>query len=306
MPRSGRPWSSAKAAEPVIAAWLAHLADDPALPGIVAVAVGARGRPVRSGARRHPGSCAVRCGRFQSPPPRAPCAARRPSSYIERALGRESSRRCGALRGAWPSRARCCSLPRPNKRPLRRAIEDSSALEASGWKGRPVPPRPVMTNPLLHHAGHWRTGGRRQGLDQPSPGRRSRHRSTITLRSGGSAWFWKIAYDEQFARYSPGVMLTVAVTEELADDATIARTDSCATADHPMIDHIWRERLTLCDRLVAVRPEAPFAYARRAEALRRTAVSAARRPPVVCQTDRSAGLVFRVVDWHLPRSGILG
>ncbi|HTP93398.1 MAG TPA: GNAT family N-acetyltransferase, partial [Xanthobacteraceae bacterium] len=96
--------------------------------------------------------------------------------------------------------------------------------------------------------------------------------AAITLRSVDTAWFWKIAYDEAFARYSPGVMLTVALTEELAEDPTLARADSCATADHPMIDHIWREQLALCDRLIALRPTAPFMLARRAESLRRAAV----------------------------------
>ena len=62
-----------------------------------------------------------------------------------------------------------------------------------------------------------------------------------------------------FARFSPGVVLIFAVTEELVADATIVRANSCATADHPMIDRIWRERLALCDLLIAVRPHAPFA-----------------------------------------------
>ena len=29
--------------------------------------------------------------------------------------------------------------------------------------------------------------------------------AAIILRSGRFAWFWKIAYDERFARFSPGV-----------------------------------------------------------------------------------------------------
>ena len=62
------------------------------------------------------------------------------------------------------------------------------------------------------------------------------------------AWCWKIAYDEGFARFSPGVQLLLDVTQTLLDDSAIARADSCATADHPMIDHVWRERLALADR----------------------------------------------------------
>ena len=98
----------------------------------------------------------------------------------------------------------------------------------------------------------------------------------IVLRSGRGAWFWKIAYDESFARFSPGVMLTVALTNALLEDAAIERADSCATENHPMIDRLWRERLALCDRLVALRPQAPFGAVRRLEALRAAAIAAAK------------------------------
>jgi hypothetical protein len=74
----------------------------------------------------------------------------------------------------------------------------------------------------------------------------------IVLRSGSTAWFWKIAYDEDAARASPGVQLAVDLTQAALDDPTLQRVDSCATADHPMIDHIWRERLALADHLVVV------------------------------------------------------
>jgi CelD/BcsL family acetyltransferase involved in cellulose biosynthesis len=101
--------------------------------------------------------------------------------------------------------------------------------------------------------------------------------AAVTLRSGASAWTWKIAYDEAFARSSPGVQLMIELTEALLADASIAAVDSCATADHPMIDHLWRERLALADHLIAVRP-APFAFplACRLEALRRTAIGTAK------------------------------
>ena len=100
--------------------------------------------------------------------------------------------------------------------------------------------------------------------------------ATITLRSADQAWYWKTAYNENYARFAPGMFLTAALTEELADDASIARTDSCAAPDNTMLDHIWRERLALCDRLIAVRPNARFARARRLETLRGAAIAAAK------------------------------
>lgn len=78
----------------------------------------------------------------------------------------------------------------------------------------------------------------------------------LALTSGDTAWFWKIAYDETFSRASPGVQLALDLTRALAADPAIRRVDSCATPDHPMIDHIWRERLAMADYLVTVVPEA--------------------------------------------------
>jgi len=156
-------------------------------------------------------------------------------------------------------------------------VEDFFALEARGWKGRAgsaavrrAEIRQFFKRALVRLAGEGKVTISRFYFDgRPIA-------VTITLRSGDTAWFWKIAYDESFARYSPGVILTTAVTEELADDATIRRTDSCATANHPMINHIWRERLTLADLMIAVRPEEPFAAARRLESLRWAAINVAR------------------------------
>ena len=60
------------------------------------------------------------------------------------------------------------------------------------------------------------------------------------ITSPGSYSF-KTCYDEDYARFSPGVLLQL---ENLAllDRGDIAWCDSCATADHPMIDRIWRDR----------------------------------------------------------------
>ncbi|WEK47695.1 MAG: GNAT family N-acetyltransferase [Candidatus Andeanibacterium colombiense] len=56
-----------------------------------------------------------------------------------------------------------------------------------------------------------------------------------------AAFSFKTAFDERYARFSPGVLLQ---RENLAllDRAGFDYCDSCASADHPMIDHVWRER----------------------------------------------------------------
>jgi CelD/BcsL family acetyltransferase involved in cellulose biosynthesis len=100
----------------------------------------------------------------------------------------------------------------------------------------------------------------------------------IVLRSGDTGWFWKTAYDETVARASPGVHLSVELTQSLLADASLAQVDSCATPDHTMIDHIWRERLTIADCLIAPGPDAvrSLPWACRLEHARRAAIVAAK------------------------------
>ena len=70
------------------------------------------------------------------------------------------------------------------------------------------------------------------------------------LVSGSQGWLGKIAYDEAFAKYSPGVQLILDATETLIDRDRLALVDSCAIPDHPMINNIWRDRIALCDVLI--------------------------------------------------------
>jgi hypothetical protein len=99
----------------------------------------------------------------------------------------------------------------------------------------------------------------------------------ITLSSGDTTWCWKTAYDEGFARFSPGVQVLCKLTESLLATPTPLRVDSCATPNHPMIDHVWRERLALSDRMIELK-RAPmrFALVCGFEGLRRTAIGSAR------------------------------
>src|SRR3546814_8507593 len=55
---------------------------------------------------------------------------------------------------------------------------------------------------------------------------------------------FKTAFDEEYARFSPGVLLQQANLDLLGDDR-IDWVDRCAAPGHPMIDSIWRERRRL-------------------------------------------------------------
>jgi len=273
----GTPLIERDAAEPVIAAWLAHLADDPELPGLVLLPFlpvdGPFATALDAIVRR--AQMPVADFNLHQRAQLVPDGDR--LFYVERTVGqhkhkelRRYVRRLGDIGALLFTTA-------TEPETVAGAIADFFKLETRGWKGKAGTAaslhddiRNFITAAVNGLAAEGKIAINRIFIDG------SAIAVTIMLRSADTAWFWKIVYDEKFAHYSPGVVLTFAVTEDLVEDTTLVRTDSCAVADHPMIDHIWRERLTLCDRLIAVRPLASFSTIRRLEMLRNAAFAAAK------------------------------
>jgi CelD/BcsL family acetyltransferase involved in cellulose biosynthesis len=125
---------------------------------------------------------------------------------------------------------------------LLRWCEDFLALEQSGWKG-------TAGSALASHQATARL------FKEALSGAASRGRlERLTLNLDGEpiamlinfltppgAYSFKTAFDERYARFSPGVLIQC---ENLAllGHAEVRWCDSCAAADHPMIDRIWREK----------------------------------------------------------------
>ena len=64
-----------------------------------------------------------------------------------------------------------------------------------------------------------------------------------TFRSGAHGFAFKIAFDEEFSRYSPGMHLELnKIAHALDGGAGFALYDSCAVPDHFMINRLWTER----------------------------------------------------------------
>jgi CelD/BcsL family acetyltransferase involved in cellulose biosynthesis len=274
----GLPLVEREAAEPVIAAWLAHLAADARYPGLLLMPFlpeeGAFAASLRAVLRRGQ----MHTAEF-NPHKRALLAAdgNRPA-YVERALGprkyRELRRTVRRLCEAGAILYTTATDPAD----IALAIDDFLELEASGWKGEAGTAascddevRNFVKTAVAALGAEHKAAIDRILLDgRPIA-------ASITLRSGDGAWFWKIAYDEGQARFAPGVMLTALATEQLAADTAIAQTDSCAVADHAVMNRTWSERLPLHDILIAVRPQAPFMRAQRLETLRRAMIDLARK-----------------------------
>lgn len=72
-----------------------------------------------------------------------------------------------------------------------------------------------------------------------------------TLLDGVAAFSFKTAYDEDLARFSPGVLIQ-RDNLPILSRCGICWADSCAAPDHPMIDSLWVERRTLATVVIAL------------------------------------------------------
>ncbi len=129
-----------------------------------------------------------------------------------------------------------------DKQGLPEWIDAFLALESSGWKGKAgsALASRQQTESLFRQAmAGAAVRGRLERLTLSLDAKPIAMLATFVTAPG--AFSYKTAFDEAFARFSPGVLLQ---RENLAmlQRAGTAWTDSCAAADHPMIDHIWRER----------------------------------------------------------------
>jgi hypothetical protein len=126
---------------------------------------------------------------------------------------------------------------------IRMRMEEFLALEASGWKGRK---RSALVND------RFRSAFAREAVNNLAEVDAVRIHtinlngeaiaSMVVFITMGEAYTWKTAFNEDYARYSPGKLLTQKLTEWHLDDANILRTDSCAVEDHPIMSRFWQEK----------------------------------------------------------------
>jgi CelD/BcsL family acetyltransferase involved in cellulose biosynthesis len=137
-------------------------------------------------------------------------------------------------------------------------LETFLQLEASGWKGKRG--TALMQDegdaafvrraaPALAETGECEIVSLRAGATPVA--------AAIVLRHQDRAFYFKLGIDERFARFSPGVQLTLDLTRHLCADPAIATADSTASADHPMINPIWRGRFAIGDVLIPLRKNDP-------------------------------------------------
>jgi hypothetical protein len=186
-------------------------------------------------------------------------ATREPEELLREALGAKKLKELRRLRHRLAEHGAVSFDVARSRQDVVAALETFLALEAGGWKGRRGTAltqnegdasfiRRAAT--ALAEVGQCEIISLRAGASPVAAG--------IVLRHQDRAFFFKIGVDERFAKFSPGVQLTLELTRHLCSDPTIASADSTAAPDHPMINPIWRGRFAIGDVLIPLRPRDPL------------------------------------------------
>ncbi len=174
---------------------------------------------------------------------------------------------------------------------LERYISEFLRLESSGWKGETG--SAFLCNPAheqffrtivtqAHTRGRLMLATLRVGGEAIA--------AKCDFLAGTGAYAFKIGFDEQYARYSPGVLLEMEGVRQLHQNSKLRWMDSCAAPNHPMINRLWLERRTLQTVVIATgrgRGELVVAGLPMLRYLKRAARRALGRAPQPTLADRS-------------------
>jgi CelD/BcsL family acetyltransferase involved in cellulose biosynthesis len=146
--------------------------------------------------------------------------------------------------------------------PIAAWIADFLDIEASGWKGRggtALRDDPATARFFEEAIQGAFAAGRLEMLRLVLDGKPIAMLVNFIAIPG--SFSYKIAFDENYARYSPGVLIQLE-NLKILDRADVSWMDSCAVEDHSMINSIWAERREI------VRVTVPLNGARRMMAFR--------------------------------------
>ena len=275
----GTPLADRECAEAVIAAWLDHVAGDPALPDVVLLPTLSLDKPFSAALERVLASRGIGHADFGRHRRAVLAPGNDRADYLAHSMGAKH-------RKELPRRRRRLAELGAVAHEVATAAPDVAAafahfleLEAGGWKGGRGTAA-MNSETRLRFFRQAVMDLAREGkvrVDLLRVGERV-IATSVALRSGDTLFGWKMAYDEGYAKYSPGAQLMLALTEDVLADESVARVDSCAAGSHPMIDHLWRDRQAIADRLLAVRSDRArlFGAVRVMETARRRAIGKAK------------------------------
>lgn len=131
-------------------------------------------------------------------------------------------------------------------------ISEFLELEATSWKGQEgtaLLSKPGDRDFFVESARSAFRRGRLMMLALRVAGRPIAQKCNFIAGPGSFAF--KIAYDESYAHFSPGVLLELENVRRLHARPEIEWMDSCASPNNFMINRLWTERLTIQSTLIS-------------------------------------------------------
>lgn len=149
-------------------------------------------------------------------------------------------------------------------------IDRFLALEAKGWKGLDGTAMAANAGSRRFFASAASEAHRRGQLQMLEMTLDDNVIATkCNFISGEGAFMFKIAYDENYAKYSPGMLLELFNMQALeASPGALTWVDSCAKSEHFMIERLWSGRRTLGDYSICGRGVIARALIRHGERIR--------------------------------------
>lgn len=129
-------------------------------------------------------------------------------------------------------------------------IEEYLRLEASGWKGEGGA-FACSESDKKYFATIAKAAFEKRKLMMLAmrlDGKAIAMKCNFVGRPGSFAF--RIAFDEKYSFYSPGVLLELENIQRLHNEPSVEWMDSCATPEHPMIDRLWLDRRAIQSVLV--------------------------------------------------------
>ncbi|MEP3226957.1 MAG: GNAT family N-acetyltransferase [Parasphingorhabdus sp.] len=121
-------------------------------------------------------------------------------------------------------------------------IDEFLALESKSWKGRAGSALASAPNTEAFFRAALQGAAKNRQLERYELRLDGKPLALlVNFHCGPGSFSFKTAYDEEYARFSPGVLLQLE-NLKLLERPDIDWMDSCAAEDHPMIDRLWSER----------------------------------------------------------------
>jgi CelD/BcsL family acetyltransferase involved in cellulose biosynthesis len=165
-----------------------------------------------------------------------------PQAYYEAAVRKKKRKELKRLSARLAERGGVAYERLDARGDAERWCSDFLTLEASGWKGRSG--SALATDPAteaffreIFMGAH--SAGRLEALRLTLDGKPIA--MLVNFLTPPGSFSFKIAIDEDFAAFSPGVLIQIE-NLKLLGRADVDWMDSCAAEDHSMINSLWRER----------------------------------------------------------------